>query len=237
MRESVRAAFVPFTAPLEGVLRFMYLDVKGLVTCAIGNLIDPVSEAVGLPFHWPGGAPATPSEIAAEWQSVKARTDLMMHGGGAFANATTLRLTDEGVATIVGRKLAQMDRYLVGRFPDYPDWPADAQLAVLSQSWACGPAFHFPKLEAALRAQDFDACIVYCTINETGNPGVRPRNVANRLLYRNATHVQGMHLDPDALIWPSTIDPALPAATGEEVTGSGPIIHPLPTDNDEGEQS
>ena len=53
-------------------------------------------------------------------------------------------------------KLGQMDAYLAKRFPEWEEWPADAQLATLSMAWACGPAFRFPRLEAALRAQEVE---------------------------------------------------------------------------------
>ena len=57
----------------------MYLDVKGLVTVGVGNLMDPVSVAQTLPFRFknkPGisapGSPATPDQIAQEWQRSRA---------------------------------------------------------------------------------------------------------------------------------------------------------------------
>jgi hypothetical protein len=43
MRDSVRRAFIPFTTQCEGRLRYMDLDVKGLVTAGIGDLIDSVA--------------------------------------------------------------------------------------------------------------------------------------------------------------------------------------------------
>ena len=49
MRESVRRGFIGFSAPFEGRLHYMYLDVKGLVTTGVGNLIDSVGAAQALP--------------------------------------------------------------------------------------------------------------------------------------------------------------------------------------------
>jgi len=40
----------------------MYVDVKGLVTTGIGNLIDLLSAALELPFHHNDGTPVTPGE-------------------------------------------------------------------------------------------------------------------------------------------------------------------------------
>ncbi len=186
MREEARAAFLPFTKPLEGVCPWMYLDVKGLVTTAIGDLIDTPDEALSLPWLRSDGSPATRREIAGEWSYVKSRQDMRLGGGGAFAAVTYLRLDDDGVAQVVGRTLDRMDHQLATRFPEYEDWPWQAQLATLSMAWACGAAFHFPHLEAALLAQDFARASAECTIREEGNPGVIPRNRGNRALYLEA---------------------------------------------------
>ncbi len=205
MRDSVRQAFVAFTAPLEGVVAHMYQDVKGLVTVGIGNLIDPIQYALVLPFVHADGTYATRDEIAAEWLRIKQAPDLARLGHRAAKRIATLSLTDEGIELVVSRKLAQNDAHLRARFPEWEEWPADAQLATLSMAWACGPAFRFPMLEAALKARDFDLAAQECTINEHGNPGIVPRNKANRMLYRNAARVQAYHLDHEALIWPADI--------------------------------
>jgi GH24 family phage-related lysozyme (muramidase) len=173
-------------APFEGVCSFMYLDVKGLVTTGIGNLIDTPDEALSLPWKNPDGTPATRMQIAAEWSYVKSRQDMKLHGGMAYAKVTRLRLHAAGIDLAVSRTLDRMDRQLAARFPEYESWPADAQLATLSLAWACGAAFRFPKLEACLRAGDFEGASKECAINSVGNPGVIPRNKKNRELYLSA---------------------------------------------------
>jgi hypothetical protein len=96
-----------------------------------------------------------------------------------------------------------MDTYLAKRFPGYEAWPADAQLGTLSLSWACGPAFAFPKCAAALNARDFVTAAVECFMPEEKTiSGLRPRNVANKLLFLNAAFVEAHLLDPDILHWP-----------------------------------
>lgn len=206
MKDSVSNAYVAFTTKFEGSVPFMYLDVKGLVTTGIGNLIDPAAAAMALPWRRVSdGQLASRMEIAAEWMNVKARTDLKMHGGMAYRAVTKLRLDEAGIAMLVGGKVASNERELRRRFPDFEDWPADAQLATHSMAWACGPAFHFPKLGAALLAGDFETAAAECTMNEAGNPGLIPRNVANRLLYKNAAYVVGAKLDPEQLYYPHDI--------------------------------
>lgn len=218
MRAAVRAAFVRFSAPLEGVVPFLYCDVKGLVTTAIGVLVDPISAAVGLPWKRPDGSHASAGEVIVAWNRVKNRQDLRLKGGMAYQMVTDLRLDQAGIEEVVGRTLDRMDRQLAARFPDYPTWPADAQLATLSMAWACGAHFRFPRLEAALRAQDFLSAAVECHISEEGNPGVKPRNLRNQVLYRNASVVVGDSIDGERLWWPKDIweTPMLSPELGDE---------------------
>ncbi len=197
MRDIVRSSFVEFSSALEGVVTWMYQDIKGLVTVAIGNLIDPVEYATALPFVWKvSQGEASKGDIASEWQRVKKDGSLARLGYRAAEHITSLRLTPAGISLVVSRKLESNDRALRARFEEIDSWPACAQLATHSMAWACGPAFQFPRLEAALRAQDWATAAIECKMRETGNPGLAPRNVANKILYMNASRI-----DPDALDW------------------------------------
>ncbi len=241
MRAAVRDAFTGFTAQYEGVVPWMYLDILGLVTVGIGNLIDPLSAAIGLPFvDRVTGAPASRDAIVAEWLRVKGDGSLARLGHRAAERMTSLRLTDEGVAHVVSIKVAQNDAVLSKRLPDWEEFPACAQLAMHSWSWACGPNGAWPRLFEALNARDFDAASVHVQIPEwsktsTGasirNTGIIPRNVANKLLMRNAARVQAFHLDPDLLDWVHDLDVSN-VETQTEITNPAseptiyaPIIH------------
>lgn len=223
MKESVRAAFVPFTMPFEGALpghmgiTWMYPDVKNLVSTGLGNLIDPVSLALGLPFIHLDGRPATRDEIAEEWQRIKTlppdvrgRTAAQL--GHLYAKPhTRLRLTNDGIKQLVARKLNENELTIRTTFPEWETWPADAQLATHSMAWACGAGIfnaragraHWPNLTAALHALDFRTAAVECFMPEEKTiSGLRPRNKANRILYRNAGFVAGGGFDPDELFYP-----------------------------------
>lgn len=202
MRDSVRRAFVAYSAPLEGVVNHLYCDVRGLVTTAIGILVDPVSMAVGLPWLRKDGTRATEAEVRDEWGRVKARQDWRMRGGRIYASVCELHLDEAGILAATMTKLAEMDHVLSVRFPAYLDWCADAQLGMLSMAWALGPHFNFPRMAMALRSRDFLAAAEECTISTAGNPGVRPRNERNRVLFRNASVVERDKLGPEALYWP-----------------------------------
>ncbi len=186
MRPEVRDGFVAFTERFEGSVPFLYLDVKGLCTTAIGNLVDPLETAYNLPLMRPDGTLASHQEIAAEWHAVKARQDMRLQGGMAYRAVTQLRLTPAGIGSVVLGKLAQVEEHLAGRFPEWESWPWQAQLGVLSVSWACGPAFHFPHFEMALRTQDWALAAVECHLDDSSNPGLRPRNAANKALFLEA---------------------------------------------------
>lgn len=198
MRPAVRANFVAFTEPLEGSCSYLYADVLGLVTTGIGNLVDPVMYALDLPWKRPDGSRASRDEIALAWHTVKDDPHAARLGHRYAARLTTLRLAPEDVSALVLGKLDANDAALRKRFPEWEQWPADSQLATHSMAWACGPNFRFPRLEAALRARDFLLAAEECHMRTDGNPGIVPRNTANRILYRNAA----LSRDPELLYWP-----------------------------------
>lgn len=223
MRESVLNAFVSFSEPLEGAVPYLYVDVKGLVTIAIGVLVDPIDYAVPLPLLRADGTPATASEIVAEWNRVKSDPTLAKLGHLAAAKVTRLRLSADGLKAVTRRKLDQVDAQLAKRFPAWAEWPADAQLAILSLAWACGAAFRFPKLEAALLAGDFRTAAKEVKIADDGGT-VRLRNAANVMLLRNAAIVAESALDPSALYYPTDLESERPTEPEMPVPPSEPTV-------------
>lgn len=197
----VRTSFVRFSTPLEGCVSHLYLDVKGLVTCAIGVLVDPIELALALPWVRADGGRATRAEVAAEWHTIKGRPELARQGHRAAAALCQLHLTAEGVELVTLDKLDAMVRALARRFAEMGEWPAPAQLAVVSLAWACGAGFRFPRLEAALRAWDFATAADECAMNATGNPGLLPRNRANRRLLLEAADAIAQERSPDVLLF------------------------------------
>jgi len=158
----------------------MYLDVRGLVTTGVGNLIDPVSLALALPWLKADGTPATQEEIQADWKRVKA-----MQPGQFWTHyqaPNNLYLSDEAIDALV---LAQLDKnanVLVGYFPDFASLPGGAQRAILSIAWAVGAGFppKWPNFSAAVRAHDWVSAANNSSISAANNPGIKPRNEANK---------------------------------------------------------
>lgn len=202
MKESAKKVFEVESVRLEGYVPFMYLDVKGLVTTGIGNLIDPMPLGGNLPWRRKTTKElATQSEYSSEWQLIKNTTTLAKHGHRAASGLTKLYLEKEDVYTLVAQVRDRFYGILKVRFPEIDSWPADAQLATMSMAWACGPWFRFANLEAALRAKNFRGAAASCAINTTGNPGVRPRNVMNTSLYITAQLCQDGKLNGDIVHW------------------------------------
>jgi GH24 family phage-related lysozyme (muramidase) len=195
MHQSVRDTFVDFTTTFEGRVSTMYLDVLGLVTIGLGCLIDPITAAVSLPFvRRKTGEKANPTEITAEWRNIKSQPHLAKLHWKFAAAQCKLELEQEEIDLLALHRLDMNNATLLRFLPDFEDWPADAQLATHSMTWAMGAGFMaphgaskgFPLWWRAAKKQDWEQCALQCTINPKGNPGVIPRNVADRHLFAAA---------------------------------------------------
>ncbi|HEV8245687.1 MAG TPA: hypothetical protein VGP93_07960 [Polyangiaceae bacterium] len=206
MHQSVLDAFVPFTKPMEGCVPHLYCDVLGLITTGIGNLVDPVSLALQLPWKLPDGSLASETEIRAQWRALKNQCDRLKHLHYAYAGkVTTMRLTDADIAELVEGKLLENERFMRKALPDWDEFPADAQLGCCSMAWAVGPAFtaKFSNFTKFANKQDWISAKACCTIRTAGNPGIIPRNRANELCFENAATVVEFSLDRSVLHWPN----------------------------------
>ncbi len=239
MRQAVRDAFWEFSEPLEGYCPHMYADVKGYVTVGVGNLIDPLVYALQLPFRHRDGSLATRDEIVADWAAVKNDPKMARDGHRRAALVCRLHLAKDDIKSLVAAKLEQNWRHMRGRWSGIDEFPADAQMALCSLAWACGPGFRFTLFESALRRKDFAVMATECGLQEKSNPGVRPRNARNRRLLQNAAVVVKDGLDADVLYWPQALvsreadtDPP-PALESDELDGDEPtrivtfdVVHP-----------
>lgn len=207
MWDSVRDSFYDFTKPLEGEVTWMYQDTLGKVTIALGYLIDSEAAALavpgeGAPFtRGQGGPLAGPAEIAEEWRRVKGDT---LHTGHAqrYAALTNLRISSEGCAALTQRRLIAFESTL-GTTPEFSamaNWPADAQLGLLSMAWAMGPAFaqsgRWPNFRAACSGSDWFSAAANCNMS---NAWLVKRNAVNRGLFRNAAYAVAQGVDPSTL--------------------------------------
>jgi GH24 family phage-related lysozyme (muramidase) len=202
--------FREFSIRFEGLIHWPYLDVKGLVTVGIGNLIDPVSSALELPWVLEGTSDhATPQQVVADWNALKAQQRLSKLHFNYARPVTKIRLTDEGVDTLVRGKLLANEAHMKKTFLAWDTWPADAQLFASSMAWAVGAGWPkiFGNCTAFLLKGDWDNAAKCAAIRTEGNPGIVPRNAANQVCLHNAKTVTERQLDTSALYWPSYPDP------------------------------
>ncbi len=239
MRDIVHTSWLAFTGPLEGAaVPSLYNDVRGMTTIAYGNLVDSVGAVIGLPFVWPDGRRATTAEIAAAWQAVHNDPQAAIQGWRYAARLTPLRLTPGGIESLVASRLESNDRILRARLPGWDDVVACGQMALHSLAWACGANAHFPRLFQAVADGDYEEAAVQIHMNEwtpegIHNRGLIPRNVAQKILMRNAARVRDYHLDPDTLDWQRVIgvsDAAtVPAVDNPDSEPRQPTVHADPS--------
>jgi hypothetical protein len=221
MQQIVRQQFRKFSATLEGDVTWMYLDVKGLVTTGRGNLIDSVGEALGLDWQYrdrPGSLASDP-DVTKEWNRIKNSPEskaLQGHGGGHYKSVTTLDVTSESLDYLFDGMLASNEttlknlRHLSNQpYADFEDWPADAQLGLLSMAWAMGPSFSkghsWHGFVQAVVDRNWQQAAKESHISEANNAPIWKRNVANEILFRNAAIVEGGDLASDVLYYPITL--------------------------------
>ncbi len=236
MRDVVRDRFLEYTEPLEGGIACCYADIRGKVTVAYGNLVDTPGAVAALPLQHPDGTPATNAEKVALWQLLHSDPGAAKGGWWYAAKLSPLRLTREAMGGLALARLDSNDAILRKRLVTWDELGACAQLAMHSLAWACGAGANFPKLFAAVDAGDFSAASVHIHMNEwtpegLHNKGLIPRNIANKILMRNAQRVRDFHLDPDYLNWTTDLDVTdSPTQPGGGVTNpaSEPTIAPDP---------
>lgn len=207
MHYSVISALPLFLKQYEGKVNFMYLDVKGLVTVGIGHLIEPVDMALKLEFGYKSGGKASPSEVSAEWQTVKNSKHLIGKGGEAFGAITKLQLTDNGIKTMVTEDAKGIENYIKTNasartfYGDFDNWPADAQLGFMGVAWGGIPLpqFGWHKFPEACKKQDWEAAAKECKIS---SPIAAGRNEAHKLMFLNAAAVRSNTDDIKELAWP-----------------------------------
>ncbi len=256
MRVVVAASWLDFTEPIEGGVQCLYNDVRGLTTIAYGNLVNTPGEAAALQLVHRDGTFATAAEKIAAWHAVHDDPSSAAGGWRYAAKLTPLRLTRDGMNSLALVKLYDNDRTLLSRLPDWESYPACAQMAFHSLAWACGAKAQFPRLFSDAVRRDWEACAVEIHMNEwtpegIHNKGLIPRNVANKVLLRNAHRVDAFHLDPDLLDWthdltvadidtepelanpdsgeiPQIITEMIEPENAASRPTTGPTIHPLP---------
>lgn len=214
IRASVKAAWRPWNLPFEGEVACMYLDTLGLVTTGMGNLVDPLALAAGLPWLRADGTPAVASEIEAEWHSIKNSVWLAKAGANAARRIASLHLAEPAIGALIEAKLDQFAAILVrhAAFAAFESWPADAQLGLLSMAWAMGPNFGegYPVFSGLVAGRRWREASAACAMRDAGGD-IGWRNNATAMAFRLAATEALAGGDPDRLQSPVPPLPLPPA--------------------------
>lgn len=154
----------------EGVCEWMYLDVVGLVTTGIGNLLKTPDAACELPWLLPDGSPAEEADIRRGWADVKGSKPGKR--ASAYKLVCGLRLAEEDVQALVEQRLENEFlpglRKLVPGFEDYPE-PARECLVDLAYNLGLRGLGKFTTFLAAVRSRSYLAAARSCSV-KTSRP-------------------------------------------------------------------
>lgn len=212
LHASVVAALPGTFGQWEGSgLPYMYTDSKGYVTTGTGNLIDPIGAALALPWKHADGSPASQAEISDAWNTVKKAWPSTQ--STASQKLTSIRLDSDGLKQLMLKTIAANHSYFVTKYPDYVNWPADAQMAIHSIAWAWGPGFsrvwggNGSLFDSAVATRDFvkAASIMRqaSAHEESINPGIVPRDQGNEQMFQNAAAVLSHKAPVDQFHYPA----------------------------------
>jgi len=210
MRPRVKQLWMQFNADLEGVFDFFYVDVRGLITTAMGNLCEPIELALRLEWMIDGRR-ATIEEVVRDWKIMDERSHELAHVYAPHqAPLTRVRLAPGAIEKIVFHQLDLNIAYMRDHFfPQWDDLPSDAHLALASEAWALGAGLdrRRPGLVRAVRRGDWAAAKREAHLDDAGNESLKKRNARHDLCFDNAATVTARKLDVALLFYPNRAPP------------------------------
>ncbi len=205
MRPHVEQIWPAFNEDLEGIFDFMYVDIKRLVSTAMGIMIEPIELALKLQWMM-GDRRATLEEVAHDWNEINSREEQLWNVfAPGQAKYTKVRLTPEGIEAIVRDRLYANIAYVKRFFPNWDLWPSDAQLGTASLFWGLGAGLDKtrPAFVRAANRGDWTTAKMHAHMNETNNKSIAARNRKQDICFDNAQVVMDRNQDPVLLFWPN----------------------------------
>ena len=147
----------------EGTVPWMYLDTRGFVTIGVGELLANAAKAETLEFVDPDGQPSTQDAILEEFNRVSSLVPAKI--AAFYRSPTSPVLPHAAIDSLLMNHLNFFDGQLVGRFPDYSDFPDPAKLGLLDMIYNLGQVGlfqHFPHFMAAVDKQDWLGAAANC---------------------------------------------------------------------------
>ena len=224
--------FWNFTEPLEGgaAADCMFLVQDLQVATGMGiTFSNAANKAAGLAMaqrlewvHKIAGRPCTPAEIEADYNEVLKHEDMGLAGPGRLAQwqaLTNCRITEEGLKRGVRAKVLSNINFVKTQrkdakyLGDFDSFPADAQLCIISLTWAVGNEFGYPKFCAACRAGNWFEAAKECGFKDKVNTLPR-RQAQQETMMRNAGCTARGIGDPDTLQFPTALSLPSEGRTG-----------------------
>jgi hypothetical protein len=219
--------FWNFTEPLEGGFAadcmFMVQDLQvatgmGITFTGKSNRGAGLQMAKALswvykPGHPQAGHGCSPGDIEADYDQVLSRDDIGRRGPGFLSEwkaMTNCRITQAGLKEGVRKRVVGNIQYVKTNrtgskyLGDFDTFPADAQLCVISLTWANGNEFNYPKFAEACRSADWFEASRQCGFSSKENT-LPKRQKAQEEMMRNAAAVKLGAASPETLHWPTIL--------------------------------
>jgi GH24 family phage-related lysozyme (muramidase) len=121
----------------EGIVPWMYLDTKGFVTVAVGELLATPASALALAFVDSGNQPSTPAAIQTEYSRVSALPP-GKYPAAFYRAPDSPTLPHPAVDALLLHRLTYFDGLLAQRFQSYSTFPEPAKLGLLDMIYNLG---------------------------------------------------------------------------------------------------
>jgi GH24 family phage-related lysozyme (muramidase) len=151
----------------EGVVPWMYLDTKGFVTVAVGELLATPAHALALAFVDANNQPSTPAAIQAEYTRVSALSPGKFPAA-FYRSPLSPTLPHPAVDVLLARHLTLFDTQLNQRFANYSVFPDAAKLGLLDMIYNLGVTglFNgFPTFMSYVQNQNWAGAATQCLRN------------------------------------------------------------------------
>jgi GH24 family phage-related lysozyme (muramidase) len=121
----------------EGIVPWMYLDTKGFVTVAVGELLANPASALALAFVDATNQPATPDAIQAEYSRVSSLPP-GRYPAAFYRSPASPTLPHPAIDALLLHHLTYFDTQLSQRLQNYLTFPDPAKLGLLDMIYNLG---------------------------------------------------------------------------------------------------
>jgi GH24 family phage-related lysozyme (muramidase) len=148
----------------EGCIEHMYLDTRGFVTTGVGQLLSRETEAADLAFiREDSGIAANKQEIVDEYNFLKKQRPGLI--ASRYKQFTKLILPKQAIDEMLEQQIKYFQNGIIKEISDYPDFPDEAQEALLDMAFNLGISGLFKKFPTMIRAakrRDWKVCAKEC---------------------------------------------------------------------------